>query len=143
MARSKQARTARPAPTALGPELSAPLRPKNLTVQQPELYREARGVGSEKLVCTNVGRPGFECQSEIEFPNDKDIAKLKLDPAKRVYIHKCVRPGSFEGDFVPVDSVEEAVKVATSHCDCVRPNLVESTASARRKCQRRAVNTVA
>lgn len=111
-------------------------RPKNIGQVSPELFSDGAGIRPKRLMCTKVGTPGYECQTEFEMANDEDIVERGLTPGHYTYLHKCVTAGSAEGEFVPVKDVKDALETAKDHCACVTPKALEATAAARRKCAR-------
>jgi hypothetical protein len=124
----------------IGEEMSAPRRPKDLKPAERSIMADGPGLRSLKTACEKVGQVGYECHTELEFPNERDAKEhsgLGLTPGK-VYLHKCERPGSFEGDFVEVTSASLAVEEGQKHCACVKPLLSTVTATARKKCMRKA-----
>lgn len=122
------------AKTVEGPDFGPPSSMKDLPVLGGDLLAEAGGL--RRAPCEKVGQVGYECMTELEFPNEKDAGKLGLKPG-RIYLHKCVSPRSTDGDYVEVPTVSVAVEAAKDHCQCVKPALAASTASARKKCMRK------
>lgn len=103
--------------------------PKELRISKAVPFR---GVRSERSACMRVGLPGYECHTELEFLDEDSAEQLGLPKSTRFAVHKCVKPKSYEGKFVPVQSPLEASKVAKEFCNCTR----EESETTRRKCAR-------
>lgn len=106
-----------------GPDISGSiLGLRNLKTTEPELLQQADGLRPERFMCEKVGQPNFRCQTQMEYPTAEEAAKLKLPPGTGMVLHKCVRPGSMDGAFVPVRDVQHALEVAQGFCACVENN---------------------
>lgn len=103
-----------------GPDISGTVLPERLLkLREPQLLDEGDGLRAEKKMCNKAGKVNYECQTELEYVTAEEAAKLGLPASTRVALHKCVRPGSAEGAFVPVNSVEAAMRVSDEFCNCV------------------------
>lgn len=116
-------------PIEAGPEIQGDAKPKKLRLDTDNPFT---GLRPDNRACLKVGVDS-RCTVEMEYLTPEDAKALNLPPDTRMALHKCVRPKSLEGEYVPVKSPEEALAASEEFCDCVKRNSV----SARRKCSRR------
>lgn len=103
-----------------GPEISASiLGPKTLRMEQPRLLTQEKLLTPERFMCGKAEKANFRCQSELEFVTPEEAKQLKLPRGTTMALHKCVRPGSKEGAFIPVKTAKEALDAAEKFCACV------------------------
>jgi len=102
--------------------------PNTLRPEEPELLQ--RGLRSLDDMCAKSAGDSFKCQSQLEFVTPDEAKMLKLPSGTKMALHKCVRPNSMEGAFIPVKTSEEAFKKANAFCDCVTVGLGEKTKKA-------------
>lgn len=133
---------------AAGPTIDGSVLPeRNLKVRDSKLLDTGDGLRPERLMCEKAGKKNYECQTELEYLTEQEAVELGLPPETRVTLHKCVRPGSKEGSFIPVNSVQEALQVSEDFCNCVGkpkapppPEVVKqkaySASETRKKCAR-------
>ena len=100
------------------------LGPKTLRPEEPELLQHY-GLRPPKKMCAKSAGDNFKCQSQLEFLTPEDAKLLKLPVGTTMALHKCVRPNSMEGAFIPVKTSEEAFRKATAFCDCVTDGMGE------------------
>lgn len=114
-----------------GPILTGDLlNPRTLGVKQDSLLTYTR---KPKDICGKVGETNYLCQTDLDFIDEARAVELGLPKDTRAVIHKCVRPGSAEGEYVPVKNEHEALKVAKDYCGCVSTRLVDTRAKCARK----------
>lgn len=119
------------AKTEKGPELvSSLLKQQPLGLRLPEELRYTRRAG---IVCKDADKEEVLCKTELDFFDEEAALKMGLPSGTRAAVHKCVREGSTEGEYVPVKDEREAMQVAKDFCGCVKKRLVET----RVKCSRR------
>ncbi len=105
---------------------------KRVSVEMPDLI--VKGMRKEKEMCLKSEQEDYSCQSELEFLTPEDAKALKLPVGTTAALHKCVRPGSKEGAFIPVETSAQAMEVGASFCGCVGDASAKS--GHRKKCAR-------
>lgn len=101
-----------------GPIISgSTLGPKSLKLEEPQLL--TKGLTDERFMCAKSEKENFRCQTELEFILPGEEKSVGVPKGTRMALHKCVRPGSKEGSFIPVTSAADALRVGEEFCACV------------------------
>jgi hypothetical protein len=130
--RSERSASTRAGPEAVsvGPVIDGnSIRPKDVHLDPKWKY----GMRPESAMCSKVGQPGYDCAVEFDLVTPEDVEEYGLPKGTKAVLHKCVRPGSAEGKFVPVETAKDALDAAKKFCKCVKANSV----SERKRCARK------
>jgi len=106
------------------------LNERTLGLRRPEVLRYTRKTAN---VCEKTGQPGYGCKVDLDIIDEERAIELGLPKETRAVIHKCVRAGSTEGEYVPVKNEHEALRVTKDFCGCVEKQAETTRAKCARK----------